>query len=133
MYILNYFAPLMSRECLRKIEIMIMIMISYNVLQKRSISQKYKKCSPGKYAMLLYVAVSIRWISIRFNFVWSCYSRSQQFTQLLQGPKIYSATPGANNLLSYSRGQQFTQLLQGPTIYSATPGANNLQFTIYLK
>ena len=25
-----------------------MIMISYNVLQKRLISQKYKKCSPGK-------------------------------------------------------------------------------------
>ena len=43
-------------------------MISYNVLQKRLISQKYKKCSPGKYAMLLYVAVSIRWISIRFDF-----------------------------------------------------------------
>ena len=31
------------------------------------ICQKYKKCSPGKYAMLLYVAVSIRWISIRFD------------------------------------------------------------------
>jgi len=46
---------------------MIMIMISYNVLQKRLISQKYKKCSPGKYAMLLYVAVSIHWISIRFD------------------------------------------------------------------
>ena len=30
-------------------------------------SQKYKKNSPGKYAMLLYVAVSIRWISIRFD------------------------------------------------------------------
>ena len=29
-------------------------------------SQKYKKCSPGKYALLLYVAVSIRWISIGF-------------------------------------------------------------------
>ena len=43
-----------------KIEIIIMIMISYNVLQKRLISQKYKKCSPGKYALLLYVAVSIR-------------------------------------------------------------------------
>ena len=52
---------------LKKIEIMMMIMISYNVLQKRLISQKYKKCSPGKYAMLLYVAVSIRWISIRFD------------------------------------------------------------------
>ena len=48
---------------------MIMTMISYNVLQKRLISQKYKKCSPGKYAMLLYVAVSIRWISIRFDAV----------------------------------------------------------------
>ena len=47
---------------------MIMIMISYNVLQKRLISQKYKKCSLGKYALLLYVAVSIRWISIRFDF-----------------------------------------------------------------
>ena len=32
------------------------------------ISQKYRKCSPGKYAMFLYVAVSIRWISIRFDF-----------------------------------------------------------------
>ena len=31
------------------------------------ISQKYKKCSTGKYAMLLYVAVSIRWLSIRFD------------------------------------------------------------------
>ena len=31
-------------------------------------SQKYKKCSPGKYALLLNVAVSIRWISIRFDF-----------------------------------------------------------------
>ena len=47
---------------------MIMIIIRYNVLQKRSISQKYKKCSPEKYALLLYVAVSIRWISIRFDF-----------------------------------------------------------------
>ena len=33
-----------------------MIMLSYNVLQKRLIFQKYKKCFPGKYAMLLYVA-----------------------------------------------------------------------------
>ena len=56
----------MSRVC-KKIEIMIMVMISYNVLQKRLISQKYKKYSPGKYALLLYVAVSIRWISIRFD------------------------------------------------------------------
>ena len=31
-------------------------MISYNILQKRLIFQKYKKCSSGKYAMLLYVA-----------------------------------------------------------------------------
>ena len=39
----------------------------YNVLQKRLISQKYKKYSPGKYAMLLYLAISIRWISIMFH------------------------------------------------------------------
>jgi len=56
----------MSRVC-KKIEIMTMVMISYNVLQKQLISQKYKKYSPGKYALLLYVAVSIRWISIRFD------------------------------------------------------------------
>ena len=56
---------------LNKIEIMITIMISSNVLQRRLISQKYKKCSPGKYALLLYVAVSIRWISIRFDFVFN--------------------------------------------------------------
>ena len=37
------------------------------------ISQKYKKWSPGKYAMLLYVAVSIRWISIRFDALFSSY------------------------------------------------------------
>ena len=54
---------------LEKLEIMIMILIIYNVLQKRLISQKYKKCSPGKYALLLYIAVSIRWISLRFDFV----------------------------------------------------------------
>ena len=48
---------------------MIMTIISYNVLQIRLTSQKYfKKSSPGKYALLLYVAVSIRWISIRFDF-----------------------------------------------------------------
>ena len=35
----------------KKIEIM--KMISYNVLQKRSISQKYKENSPGKYALCL--------------------------------------------------------------------------------
>ena len=49
---------------------MIMIMISYNVLQKRLVSQKHKKYSPGKYALLLCLAVSIRWISIRFD---SCF------------------------------------------------------------
>ena len=38
-----------------------------NVLQKRLISQKYKKWSPKKYALFLYVSVSIRWISIRFD------------------------------------------------------------------
>ena len=31
MYILNYFAPLMSIGYVKKIEIMVMIMISYNV------------------------------------------------------------------------------------------------------
>ncbi len=45
-----------------------MISRSYNVLQKRLILKNKKKISPGKYAMLLYVAVSIRWISIRFDF-----------------------------------------------------------------
>ena len=56
MYVLNYFAPLMSRLCFKKIEIM--IMISYNILQKRLIFQKKKilKMFSGKYAMLLYVA-----------------------------------------------------------------------------
>ena len=47
-------------------------MISYNVLQKRLSSQKYKKCSPGKYALLLYVTVSIRWISIGLTSFFSC-------------------------------------------------------------
>ena len=42
-------------------------MITCNVLQKRLNSQKYKKSSPGKYALFLYEAVSIRWISIRFD------------------------------------------------------------------
>ena len=50
----------------KKIEIMIMIMISYNILQKRLIFQKYKKCSPGKYAIR---SGSIRWISIRFDVI----------------------------------------------------------------
>ena len=31
------------------------------------VSQKYKKCSPGKYMALLYVEVSIRWFSIKFD------------------------------------------------------------------
>ena len=42
-------------------------MINCNVLQKRLISQKYKKNSPGKYALLLYLAISIRWISKMFD------------------------------------------------------------------
>ena len=41
-----------------------------NVSQKSS--QKYKKCSPGKYALLLYVTVSIRWISIGLTSFFSC-------------------------------------------------------------
>ena len=51
---------------LKKIEIMIMKIKSYNVLQKSLVSQKYKKCPPGKYAMLLYLAISKRWISLRW-------------------------------------------------------------------
>ena len=50
-----------------------MIMISYNILQKRLIFQKYKKCSPGKYAMD-HGAIrsgSIRWISMRFDALYS--------------------------------------------------------------
>ena len=43
-------------------------MISYNVWQKSLIFQKYKKNSPAKYAKLLYLASSIRWISIMFDF-----------------------------------------------------------------
>ena len=39
------------------------------MLKKTLIYQKYKKCSPGKYALLLYVAVSIRRISIMFDSV----------------------------------------------------------------
>ena len=57
----------MSIGYVKKIEIMIMIMISYNILQKRLIFQKYKKCSPGKYAMHAIRSGSIRWISIRFD------------------------------------------------------------------
>ena len=56
-------------------------MISYNVLQKRLISQKYKKCSPGKYALLLYGAVSIRWISIRID-IFQEVSSLKRFEQL---------------------------------------------------
>ena len=59
---------------------MIMIMISYNVLQKRFISQKYKRCSPAKYALLLYEAVSIRWIFTRFDFVFLCIKSGQETT-----------------------------------------------------
>ena len=46
-------------------KIKLMIMISYNVLQKSLISQNYKKYSPAKYALLLFLAVSIRTVSIR--------------------------------------------------------------------
>jgi len=42
-------------------------MISYNVLQKSLISLKSKKYSPAKYA-LLFLHVSIRSVSIRFDF-----------------------------------------------------------------
>ena len=45
MYILKYFAPLMSRYVKKK-EIMKMIMISYNVLQKRLILKNVKKILP---------------------------------------------------------------------------------------
>ena len=54
---------------LKKEEIMIIIMISYNVWQKSLISQKYKKISPTKYALLLYLASSISSVSIMFDFV----------------------------------------------------------------
>ena len=40
-----------------------------SIFREKKISQKYKKWSPGKYPMLLYVAVSMRWISIRFDAV----------------------------------------------------------------
>ena len=67
---------------------MIMTMIIYNVLQKRLISQKYKKCSPGKYAMLIYVAVSIHWISIRFDFIVRPGLKIYLKSQLLE-PNLY--------------------------------------------
>ena len=75
MYILNYFAPLMSRV-LKKIEIMKMIMISYNVLQKRLISQKYKKMFSRKIRHVAIRSGSIRWISIRFDASSFYYSMS---------------------------------------------------------
>ena len=78
---------------------MIMIMISYNVLQKRLISQKYKKCSPGKYALLLYVAVSIRWISIRFDAEQSTISAHKLNTLFTVAMK-YSHSRGKINVLT---------------------------------
>ena len=42
-------------------------MKSYNVLHKHLIFQKYKKYSPGKYSLLLYLAIPIRWISKMFD------------------------------------------------------------------
>ena len=68
---------------------MIMIMISYNVLQKRLISQKYKKCSPGKYALMLYVAVSIHWISIRFDFDWTHIKGPQSLEKIYPPWHLY--------------------------------------------
>jgi len=52
---------------LKKIEIMIMIMISYNILQKRLIFQKYKKMFSRKIPHVAIHSESIRWISIRFD------------------------------------------------------------------
>ena len=46
-------------------KVKLMIMIRYNVLQNSLISQKYKKYSPAKYALLLFLAISIRTVSIR--------------------------------------------------------------------
>ena len=46
---------------------MIMIMISYNILQKRLISQKYKKMFSRKIRHVAIRSGSIRWISIRFD------------------------------------------------------------------
>jgi len=46
---------------------MIMIMISYNILQKRLIFQKYKKMFFGKIRHVAIRSESIRWISIRFD------------------------------------------------------------------
>ena len=46
---------------------MIMIMISYNILQKRLIFQKYKKMLSRKIRHVAIRSGSIRWISIRFD------------------------------------------------------------------
>ena len=53
---------------LKKIEIMIMIMIRYNILQKSLIFQKYKKMFSRKIRHAFAISSgSIRWISIRFD------------------------------------------------------------------
>ena len=52
---------------LQKIEIMIMIMISYNVLQKRLISQKYKKELSRKILLVAIPSHFYCWISIMFD------------------------------------------------------------------
>ena len=46
---------------------MIMIMISYNILQKRLIFQKYIKMFSRKIRHVAIRSGSIRWISIRFD------------------------------------------------------------------
>ena len=46
---------------------MTMIMISYNILQKRLIFQKYKKMFSRKIHPVAIRSGSIRWISIRFD------------------------------------------------------------------
>ena len=48
---------------------MIMIMIRYNILQKRLIFQKYKKMFSRKIRHVAIRSGSIRWISIRFDAV----------------------------------------------------------------
>ena len=52
---------------LKKIEIMIMIMISYNVLQKRLISQKYKKMFSRK---IRHVDIRSSFYTLDFYKVW---------------------------------------------------------------
>ena len=49
---------------------------------KSLISQKYKKFSPTKYALLLYLAVSIRLVSIMFDAYKNRVFFSQLFTDL---------------------------------------------------